>query len=80
MNLKTIDKEFKYYTEKPRIGTSNHYNQSIINMGCLTFSVYIFKDRAYKEHGKPSRFHRKSSKIPRILFNRYKFGILKNIN
>jgi hypothetical protein len=80
MNNYTINKELKYYTYKNRNGTAYYYKDRFLNWGSLTFSIYVFKDRAYKEHGKPDRNYRKTSKIPSTLFNRYKFGALKNVD
>jgi len=80
MNSGTINKESKYYSYDIHNGTSCYYKTRFLNRGSLTFSIYVFKDRLYKEHGKPDRNFRKSSKIPSALFNRYKFGTLKNIN
>lgn len=80
MNTYTIDKENKHYSYSFRNGTSYYYNSRFLNRGSLTCSVYIFKDRVYKEHGGCDRNFRKTSKIPAALFGRYKFGILKNID
>lgn len=80
MDLQTIDKETRNYSYKIRNGTSYYYKDRFLNRGSLTFSIYVFKDRIYKEHGYPDRNFRKPSKIPSSLFNRYKFGILKNID
>lgn len=79
MNLSTIDKENKYYSGQLRSGTTANYKQRYLNRGSLTFSVYVFKDRVYKSHSDSRRDFRKSSKIPSILFSRYKFGTLKEI-
>lgn len=81
MNMSTLRKEDKYYVERSRSGTSFHYKQNPLNRGSLTFSVYVFKDMAYSEHGKTNgRDFRKTSKIPSILFSRYKFSVLRKIN
>lgn len=80
MNTYTIDKENKYYYYNIRNGTSYYYKDRFLNRGSLTFSIYVFKDRIYKEHGDPDRNFRKSSKIPSALFSRYKFGVLKSVN
>lgn len=80
MNNYTINKELQYYTYKNRNGTTCYYKERFLNRGSLTFSIYVFKDRIYKEHGKPDRNYRKTSKIPSALFNRYKFGTLKNVD
>lgn len=80
MNMSTLKKEDKYYSEEIRSGTCNMYKQLLLNKGSLTFSIYVFKDRAYTEHGSKDRNYRKTSKIPSILFSRYKFGVLKNIS
>ena len=80
MNMCTIDKEDKYYSYNIHNGTSYYYKSRFLNRGSLTFSIYIFKDRIYKEHGGLDRNFRKSSKIPASLFGKYKFGVLKDIN
>ncbi len=80
MNLQTINREEKYYSRKIKKGTSYYYSCRLLNKGCLTFPVFMFRDNVYKEHGKPKDLPRRSSKIPNILFKRYKFGVLKTIN
>lgn len=80
MDLQTIDKETRNYSYSIRNGTSYYYKDRFLNRGSLTFSIYVFKDRIYKEHGSSDRNFRKPSKIPASLFNKYKFGTLKNIN
>lgn len=80
MNMSTSRKEDRYYFEKSRTGTSSIYKQVILNIGSLTFPIYLFKDAVYKEHKTSNKDFRKSSKIPAVLFSRYKFGVLKKIN
>lgn len=82
MNLQSISKEEKYYYEEPRSGTTLRYKQGLLNMGCLTFSINVFKKSIYIEKKRKRnilKHPRVSSKIPNILFSRYKFGNLKNI-
>lgn len=80
MNGYTVNKENKYYSFDIHNGTSYYYKDRFLNRGSLTFSIYVFKDQVYIEHGESDRNFRKSSKIPAVLFNRYKFKPLKNIN